>query len=188
MLLRQADDALIPLDQVQRFLGVRPSTQAVELQAGDQSQPDQVWLHGSLSEAGRNTYLSSIAGFADRAVTAHGAARRAGRTRCADVNRRLAQIGATRFRRALRCLARRTTRAARSSRASRVRRPATTHLLGEVTPARAWAALRRTRGGRRQLQALRRGRATAGVRIGNPSQLVVRPRAASARRAGGERR
>ena len=181
LLLRQADDALIPPDQVQRFRAVRPATQSTVLEAGDVSQEDQVWLHGTLSPIGRNTYLSAISNFADRALTAHGAARRAGRMRCAGANRRLARIGVESFRRALRCLARRGARASKVSRSSSMRRATTTPLLGEVTAARAWGTLRRTGTGRRQLAALGAGRASARVRVGDPSQLVVRPRAARKR-------
>ena len=188
LLLRQADDIFIPPEQVQSFRAVRPATQSAELEAGDTAQPDQIWLHGSLSANGRDRYLSTIAGFADRAVTAHHAGRSASRTRCARANRRLARIGTTRFRRALRCLARRGAHASRVARSSSARRTTTTQILGEVTPARAWAALRRTRTGRHQLVALGRNRASAGVRIGNPSELIVSPRAGRASRTHAKRR
>ena len=188
LLLRQADDIFIPPDQVQRFRAVRPATQSAELEAGDTSQPDQIWLHGSLSATGRSRYVSTIAGFVDRAVAAHQAGRSASRTRCAGANRRLARIGTTRFRRALRCLARRGARASRVSRSSAMRRTTITQVLGEVTAARAWAALRRSRTGRRQLEALARNRARASVRIGDPSQLVVSLRASRAARERAGRR
>jgi hypothetical protein len=61
-------------------------------------------------------------------------------------------------------------------------------MLGEVTAARAWAALRGTRGGRRQLTALAAGRATASVRSGDPSLLVVRSRSAKPRKERGKAR
>ena len=181
LLLRQADDQLIPADQVQRFRSVRPATESLELEAGDLSRPDQVWLHGTLSANGRNTYLSAVARFADRAVAAHRTARAASRTRCAGANVRLVRIGVERFRRALRCLARRSTRASRTSRSSSLRRVGTTRVPGEITAARVWATLRRSRTGRRQLADLARDRARASVRIGAPSQLVVRPRSARKR-------
>lgn len=177
LLMRQADDPLIPPDQIERFRAVRPTTQAVELEAGDPSQEDQVWLHGTLSANGRNTYLSSIAGFADRALANHQAALSANRLRCGGANRRLSRIGIDRFRRALRCLARRSVGASRVSSASLTRHTTTTPLLGELTAARVWATLRKTRAGRRQLATLGRGRANASVHVGSPSRLVVRPRA-----------
>jgi acetyl esterase/lipase len=188
LLLRQADDIFIPPEQVQRFRAVRPATQSAELEAGDASQRDQIWLHGSLSANGRSRYVSAIAGFVDRAVAAQQARRSASRTRCAGANRRIARIGVTRFRRALRCLARRSARASRVSRSSAMRRTTTTQILGEVTAARAWAALRRTRLGRRQLGALAANRARASVRIGAPSQLVVSLRGSRAARRRAHRR
>lgn len=180
LLMRQADDPLIPPDQVERFRAMRPTTQAVEIEAGDPSQEDQVWLHGTMSENGRNTYLQSIAGFTDRALANHQAALSATRMRCGGSNRRLSRIGIERFRRALRCLARRSAGTSRVYRASLTRRT-TTPLLGELTAARVWATLRKTRAGRRQLAALGRGRAQASVRVGSPSRLTVRPRTARKR-------
>lgn len=184
MLLRQADDALIPLDQVERFRAVRPATQSAELEAGDPNQPDQAWLHGTISANGLRSYQAAIGSFVDRVAAAHQAGRRAGRTRCAGANRRVARIGTAHFRRALRCLARRSSGASRvaRSRASRLT-PTTTAVLGEVTPARAWAALRATRPGRRQLAALGAGKARASLQIGNPSQLLVNPAGTVRKRA-----
>lgn len=179
LLLRQAYDPLIPPEQVTRFLTARPTTEAIDLEAGDPAKPEEAWVHGALSAKGRADYVASIASFVDRAAAAHRVAMSGSRARCGAVNRRLQRVGEERFRKALRCLARRGPRAARARAARRV--STTTRMPGEVTAARAWAALRRTRAGRRQLAALAAGRARASVEIASPSLLVVRPTARRAR-------
>jgi len=179
LLQRQIGDPLIPAEQVERFRAVRPTTQAVELEAGDPANPNEAWVHGALSLIGRGRYAASIAAFADQALAAHRTTRAASRTGCKGVSRRIARTGPEPFRRALRCLARRTPRA---SRVNAARRAASPRMRGEVTPARAWGALRSTRAGRRQIAALGAGRARASVRSGDPSLLVVRPRASIRKR------
>lgn len=181
LLLHQVGDPIIPPEQVELFRSARPTTEAVELEAGDPAKPDEKWVHGALSATGRSHYTSAFAAFADRAVASHQVARRADRTRCKGANRRLARTGLERFRRVLRCLARRDARVSRSRRARRdaraLRRTTRTRMQGEVTPARAWAALRGTRTGRAQLQAVGAGRARVSVRVGDPSVLAVRAQA-----------
>ena len=175
LMIRQADDVLVSADQAERFRAQRPTTQMVELAAGNPGDMADYWLHGSLSDAGRGHYLSSLRAFTDRAVAAHRAARSAARTRCAQVNRRLGRIGSAVLGAALRCLARRDAVSARAG-AARAGRVATARLRGEVTPARAWAALRAGTAGRRALAALAVGRAAVRVHRGDPSVVTVRVR------------
>ena len=66
LLLRAANDPLIPLDQMKRFRSVRPSTRFVELEAGG-AHP---WVHGSLSARGERVLRSTLAAFVDRAAAA----------------------------------------------------------------------------------------------------------------------
>lgn len=64
LLLRAANDPLIPLDQMKRFRSVRPATRFVELEGGG-AHP---WVHASLSARGERVLRSTVAAFVDRAA------------------------------------------------------------------------------------------------------------------------
>jgi len=174
LLLREADDPLIPIEQVENFVAARPTSQRVELEGvpGGPADPSQVYLHGTLSDNGRSQHRATLAAFVDRAAASHAAERDATRTRCKGVMRTVGQAGSSKLQTALRCLAR-SDRAARKAGAAR----ATTtsrRVRGEVNAARAWAVLRASTSGRRVLAALAAGRADATVRSGDPSRVTLR--------------
>lgn len=66
LLLRAANDPLIPPEQMRRFRSVRPSTRSVELEGG-RTHP---WVHASLSARGEKVLRSTLAAFVDRAAAA----------------------------------------------------------------------------------------------------------------------
>lgn len=172
LILREADDPLIPIEQVDNFVGARPTTQRVELESAPGSDLDQFFLHGTLSDAGRSEYRAAVGSFVDRAAVAHDADLDAERTGCGGVTRSVTQGGATRMQKALRCLARTVVRA-RSSRAPRAR-TTIRRVRGEVNAARAWQLLRASTSGRRALAALAAGRAKTTVRSGDPTRVTLR--------------
>ncbi len=173
MLVREQDDVLVPLDQIARFRQARPTTQYLELEPGNRSDPADAGLHGTVSAAARARFHGELTAFLDRAAAAHAASAAAAAARCPGANQTLTRSGIARVRTALRCLARRDSSARRGS----LRRsPTSQRLRGEVTAARIWAALRATAPGRRALGALAAGRARAGVRSGDPSVVTVRVR------------
>ncbi len=173
LLLREADDPLIPVEQVENFVAARPTSQRVELEGvpGGPADPTQVYLHGTLSDNGRSQHRAAIAAFVDRAAASYAAERDAARTRCKGVTRTVGQAGAAKLRVALRCLAR-SDRAARKAGARRAK-TTSRRVRGEVNAARAWAALRPSKDGRRGLAALAAGRAKATVRSGDPSRVTL---------------
>ena len=174
LLMRQADDPLIPIEQIDNFVAARPTSQRVELESSAGFDLSRFYLHGTFSDNGRSQYRAALGSFVDRAAAAYKADRQAVRTRCAGVTRSVTLGGAARLARALRCLAR-ADRLVRRAGAGRAR-SASVRLRGEVTAARAWSALRAGTGGRRALAALAAGRARASVRSGNPSRVTLRVR------------
>jgi acetyl esterase/lipase len=174
LLLRQADDPLIPIEQIDHFVAARPSSQRVELESAPGSDLSGFYLHGTFSENGRNQYRAAIGSFVDRAAAAYAVEREATRTGCKGVARSLTSSGSSRVQAALRCLARKDALArkagmARSGTLSR-------RVRGEVNAARAWKALRSSTSGRRALAALAGGRATATLRSGDPSRVTLKIR------------
>jgi acetyl esterase/lipase len=174
LLLREADDPLIPIEQIEHFVAARPTTQRVELEGvpGGTSDPSQVFLHGTLSDAGRGAYRAALGAFVDRAAESYTAERRAARTRCKGVTRTVRQAGTARVQSALRCLAR-TDASARKAGGARARTTIRS-VRGEVNAARTWTALRANRTGQRVLAALADGRARTSVRSGDPSRVTLR--------------
>lgn len=170
LMLREADDHLMPRDQLDAFLAARPTTESLELESSPTTSADSWWLHGTLSDAGRARYAAAVGGFADRADAAHRAERAAARTGCGRVTR----SGRTALAAALRCLARRdrTLPRARGARAATTTR----RLRGELNAARVWAALRASASGRRALAALAARRATVDLRPGDPTVVTLRGR------------
>lgn len=174
LIMRQTDDRLIPIDQMNRFLKVRPTAQFVSLQSGDSSNTDDWWLHGTLSDAGRAELLQSVGDFADREVADYRTARQAARTGCNGANRRYVPGADAALRSALRCLARRDLSAARAAGNKAFASSTQARLQGEITPARVKAALRSTAPGSRALVAIAAGKAHVVIRRGAVSKITVR--------------
>lgn len=172
MLLRQADDPLIPIEQIDNFVAARPTSQRAELESAPGSDLSGFYLHGTFSENGRNRYRAAIGSFVDRAAKDYAAERAARRTGCKGVTRSLTLDGRSRVQSALRCLARndRLARKAGMARAKTLSRK----VRGEVNAARAWTALRSSTSGRRALAALAAGRAKTVLRSGDPSRVTLR--------------
>jgi dienelactone hydrolase len=172
LLLRQADDPLIPIEQIDNFVAARPTTQRVELESSAGFDLSQFYLHGTFSDNGRNQYRAAIGSFVDRAAAAYAAERDASRTGCKGVTRTVTVGGAARVQSALRCLARADALARRAGAA--LARTLSRRVRGEVNAARAWTALRSSTTGRRALAALAAGRAKASVRSGDPTRVTLR--------------
>ncbi len=175
LIMREADDALIPIEQVEHFVAARPTTERVELQAAPNSDLSQFYLHGTLSDAGRAAYRATLGAFVDRAVAADAAERAAARTGgCKGVTKSVAQGGVGRVQSALRCLARADRLVRRAG--AKGARTASRRLRGEVSAARIWDLLRASTSGRRALAALAAGRAATTVRAGSPNRVTLRVR------------
>ncbi|MBW3653599.1 MAG: hypothetical protein KY433_08405 [Actinobacteria bacterium] len=180
MLLHEADDELVTASHVQRFRAARPTTQLVELAAGDPADPRTDFLHGTVSDVGRGQYMSGVGSFADRAVGARAAERAAARLGCRHSARSVAETGVKGLQRALRCLARKDARALPSKTGSW--RRSGVNLRGEVNAARVWSQLRSKSSGKRALVAAARGRARMIVRAGDRSRVILRAAAGKRRR------
>lgn len=172
LLVHEAGDAVVPPIHTARFRAARPTTQTVELEAGDPADPSTDFMHGTISEVGRARYASAIGSFADRAVAARDAERSAAGTGCAQVNRSIAEATLPGLRSALRCLARKDAASLRAGTGSWQR--TSVKMRGEVSAARIWAYLRGTRSGRRALVAAARRRAEVIVRTGDRSRVILR--------------
>jgi acetyl esterase/lipase len=172
LILREADDSLIPIEQIENFVAARPTTEHVELQSAPGSDPAQFYLHGTLSDAGRAAYRAALGSFVDRAAADYVAEQAAGRTGCKGVTKSVTQGGVGRVSTALRCLARgdRLARKADAKAAKTYSR----RVHGELNAARAWSLLRASTSGRRALAALAAGRARTMVRSGDPNRLTLR--------------
>ncbi len=172
LLVHEADDDVVSAEHDARFQVARPTTQILSLAAGNPSDPAEDFMHGTVSDAGRGQYLAAVGAFADRAVAAGKAERRAARTRCSGVSRSIAQASRSALTRSLRCLARKDSRTRRLS--TRGFRRKSISLRGEVNAARIWSALRASKSGRRALAAVRAKRAKLTVRAGDRSRVVLR--------------
>lgn len=170
LLVHESDDAMVSAQHDARFQAARPTTQLVDLAAGNPADPATDFMHGTVSDAGRGKYAAAIGAFADRAVAASEAERSAARTGCAGVGRSLAEVGLATLKSALRCLARRD---AAGSSARGWQRTSVT-LRGEVNASRIWSSLRATKSGRRALAAAAAKRARVSVRTGDRSRVVLR--------------
>jgi len=172
LLVHEADDELVTASHAQRFRAARPTTQLVELAAGDRADPLSRFMHGTVSDAGRGQYMAGIGSFADRAVIGRAADRGATRSGCSQVARSVGQTGSKGLRSALRCLVR--TAARRTPPGSARWRETSVKLRGEVNAARVWTSLRATRNGQRALAAVARRRASVTVRTGDSSHVTLR--------------
>ncbi len=169
LLMHEAADAVVSAQHDARFQAARPTTQLVDLAAGNPADPD--FMHGTVSDAGRGKYMAAIGAFADRAVDARAAERAAAATGCSGVGRSLAEVGLNTVKSALRCLARKGAGA--GGRAGGWQRTSVT-LRGEVNASRIWSSLRATKSGRRALAATAARRAKLSVRAGDRTQVVLR--------------
>jgi len=172
LLLRQDDDGLVPREQLDNFLAVRPTAQHVDLASATDAIAGTAWLHGTLSDAGRVAYAGAVGSFVDRAVaadsaeplaTASGCRGRADPLRASTGARLIAAIG---------CLARAHGKV--PARASRGAERTTRRLRGKINGSRVWVALRTSARGRRAVAALARRQATIDLRAGDPTRVTVR--------------
>jgi len=171
LLMHEADDSVVSAQHDARFQAARPTTQLVDLAAGNPADPATDFMHGTVSDAGRGRYMAAIGAFADRAVAARAAERVAAATGCSGVGRSLAEVGLNSVKSALRCLARKD--AAAGGRVGGWQRTSVT-LRGEVNASRIWSSLRATKSGRRALAAAAAKRAKLSVRTGDRTQVVLR--------------
>ena len=172
LLVREGDDDMVSPAHDARFRAARPTTQAVDLEAGNRGDAATTFVHGTVSDTGRAQYAAAVGAFADRAVAAHRAERSGARTGCSRVGRSVAEIGLSALRASLRCLARKDASARRAG--SRGWRRTSVTLRGAVNAARIWNSLRSTKSGRRALAAAAKRRAKVTVRTGDRSRVVLR--------------
>ena len=174
LLLREADDPLIPIEQIENFVAARPTTERVELQSAPGSDPAQHYLHGTLSDAGRGAYRAALGSFVDRASADYAAEQAAARLRCKGVAKSVSQGGVSRVASALRCLARNDSAVRRAG--AKGAKTTSRRVRGEVNAARTWKLLRSSTSGRRALAALAAGKAKATVRAGSPNRVTLQVR------------
>jgi hypothetical protein len=174
LLLRQDDDGLIPREQIDRFLAVRPTTQHVDLASATDGVAGTAWLHGTLSDAGRAAYAGAVASFADRAVAADRTEGLAIASGCHGPANPLRATTGARLIEAIGCLAR--AHGAVPAGADRGAQTTTRRLHGKVNAARLWVALRTSARGRHAVAALALRHATIELRPGDPTRVIVRIR------------
>jgi acetyl esterase/lipase len=181
LLMHESDDSVVSALHAARFAAARPTTQTLELEAGDPTNPADDFMHGTISQAGRVQYANAIGSFADRAVAGRAAERNAARTGCSGVSRSLAEIGLPGLQSGLRCLARKDAEALRGGAASW--QQTNIKLRGEVNAARVWASLRGSKSGRRALAAAAAKRVKVLVQTGDRTRVTLRAIRAAARAA-----
>ena len=172
LLVHEVDDELVTSAHAQLFKSARPTTELLELERGDKSNRSQDFMHGTVSELGRNQYLSGIGAFADRAVSARAAERDAARRGCSQVARSVTETGPKALQDGLRCLARKEADRLPSD-TGRWRRTSV-KLRGKVNAARVWSYLRETTNGRHALAAAAKRRAKVSVKTGDRSRVTLR--------------
>lgn len=177
LLMHEADDTVVSALHAARFAAARPTTQTLELEAGDPNNPADDFMHGTISQAGRAQYAAAIGSFADRAVAARAAERTASSMGCAQVSRSLGEIGLGPLKGALRCLARKDAEARAAGTTGW--QQTNIKLRGEVNAARIWASLRGSRSGRRALAAAAARRARLLVQTGDRTRVTLRATRAS---------
>jgi hypothetical protein len=170
--MRETDDPLIPIEQIENFVAARPTTEHVELQSAPGGDLSQFYLHGTMSDTGRAQYRAALGSFVDRADAAYAAETAAARTGCKGTTKSVTQGGVARVQSALRCLARADRLALKAG--AKGARTFTKRVRGEVNAARTWNFLRASTSGRRVLAALAAGRARTTVRSGSPNRVTVK--------------
>jgi acetyl esterase/lipase len=171
LLVREADDALVMADQAQRFIDARPTTQFLQLEPGDPSNPQAAFLHGTTTDAGRVLYASTAGAFVDRAVENHRAEAAARAAGCSKVTRTVRDAGEGVLQGALRCLARKQSGSLPSNVGGW--RQTSLRLRGDVNAARLWAQLDESRSGRLALAATARARTRVIAQIGDRTRVLV---------------
>lgn len=170
MLFHEDDDPVVSSQHNLNFAANRITTQSVPLAAGGQGDG---FVHGTVSAAGRAVYSSAIAAFTEGAIASRGAESEARKMRCESANRNLREISIEKVRGALHCLARKDKAVpARSGPWKKT----SFRVRGEVSAARVWATLRRTRSGRRALAAAAARRVKLTVRSASRSRVIVTKR------------
>jgi acetyl esterase/lipase len=172
LLLHEADDTIVPPIHALRFQAARPTTQVVMLEPGDPSDPTTEFMHGTVSQVGRERYAAALGAFADREVAARAAELNASRTGCALVNRSLGEIGLPGLQVGLRCLARRDAESLAAGTGSW--KQTSVKMRGEVNAARIWGYMRGLASGRRALAAAAKRRAKVIVQTGDRSRVTLR--------------
>lgn len=167
LLFREDDDAVVSPQHNLTFTAGRITTQRLDLAAGG---PDDGFVHGTVSAAGREVYRTAIAAFTEHAVASRRAEFKAGNGGCKSARRNVGEIAIDKVRGALRCLARKDkvvpTRLLHWKRTS-------FRVQGEINAARIWARLRTTTSGRRALGAVGARRAKLSVRIAGRSRVIL---------------
>jgi acetyl esterase/lipase len=171
LLVREADDVLVNADQAQRFIDARPTTQFLELEPGDPSNPQAAFVHGTTTDAGRVLYASTAGSFVDRAVENHRAEDAAREAGCAKVTRTVRDAGEGVLQGALRCLARKQAGSLPSNLGGW--HQTSLRLRGDVNAARLWAQLQDSRAGRLALAATARARTRVSAQIGDRTRVLV---------------
>lgn len=170
MLFREDDDPVVSPQHNLSFAAGRITTQSVQLAAGG---VDDGFVHGTVSAAGRAAYSAAISAFTERAIVSRRAEFDAADARCKSANRTIREISTDKVRAALRCLARKDRSVpARSGRWKKTM----FRVRGEVSAARIWAKLRRTKSGRRALRATAARRVRLRVRSASRSRVIVSKR------------
>jgi acetyl esterase/lipase len=172
LLVHEADDVMVSLGHSQRFKAARPTTQLIELPAGDESDPTTRFAHGTTSTAGRAYFTLTAAAFADRAIANQSAERSAQTSGCSNASRPVREIGAGGLRSTLGCMARKFSRSLPAS--PRRWRQTSVNLHGKVDAARLWARLAASTGGRLALVASGKRRAKITVKPGDRSRVTLR--------------
>jgi acetyl esterase/lipase len=172
LLLHEIDDPLVSSSQAPRFQAALPTTQVVELEAGDPADPATKFRHGTVSDLGRTHYAAALGAFADQARLREDADRRAAGLHCPAAADNLADVGLTGMQSALRCLARRDADVRPT--AAGAWRGTTINVRGQIDAGRIWARMLETAGGRRSLAALTARHARLSVRIGERSRVRLR--------------
>jgi pimeloyl-ACP methyl ester carboxylesterase len=172
LLMREGDDVVVPRIHMERFLAARPTTQAEYLEAGDPNNPDDKFVHGTISAAGRAHYAAAIGAFADRAIADKKAERSAARMGCASADLTVAQGGLSRLQAGLRCLARKDKRSLKRSAKSFSQ--TSFKVRGEVSAARIWSYLRGSMSGRRALGAAASRKIKVTIRPADRSRVIVK--------------
>jgi len=172
MLVQEANDELVTALHPQRFAAARPTTQLVSLTSATERTPRTEFMHGTVSDIGRDQYMSGIGAFTDRAIAGRVAEREAARMGCPQVTRSVTETGPKGLQSALRCLARKEAAGSRAS--AKGWRETSVKLRGKVNAARVWANLRASKNGQRALVAAAQRRAKMIVRMGDRSRVILR--------------
>lgn len=141
LMIRQADDAVVPANQVTALERALPVVRTLVTAVGDATDPAQRYLHGTLGDEGRAELAGALGAFADRAVEAGAVARWGREQGCARANSAVGRLSRRAFAQAVACLVSRTREDAGAAPVRAARRVAggrrlEVSVIGQVTPAR----------------------------------------------------